>query len=179
MPERVVLGRIVRPQALRGEVRIRPYGLAPGVGARLVGKRLFLRPRQAHGVERETTLVHQRWHRGMWIVELRDCSTREAAQSLVGWEVCIAEKDRPELEQEEYYDDQLVGSHVVDARCGEILGEVVAIQPSAAADLLLVRQPDGRHFPIPAVRALIKDIDLSSRSIRVDLPEGLTEINAD
>jgi len=175
----VVLGRIVRAQALKGEVRVSPFGVTPKVAARLVGKRVYLRPSPTDDAERETTLVRQRWHSGMWIVELRDCSTRESAESLVGWEICLAEEDRPELGQDEFYDDQLVRSRVVEAHSGEILGEVVAIRPSPAADLLVVRRPGGGQFLLPAVRALIKEIDLSSRCVRVDLPEGLTEINAD
>ena len=176
-PKLVVLGQIVRAQGLKGEVRVSPFGVGAEVTARLIGKRLFVRSKQAHEAKCDTTLVHQRWHRGMWIVGLHDCSTREQAEDLVGCEVCLAEEDRPELGRDEFYDDQLVGSGVVDVRSGEMLGEVVAIQLSAAADLLVVHRPNGGQFLIPAVRALIKDIDCSARSIRVDLPEGLTEIN--
>ena len=178
MPERIVLGRIVRPQALNGAVRVLPYGIAPEVSADLVGKLLFLRSTRAPEAEREVALEHERWHKGVWIVELSGCSTREAAEALVGCELCMAEENRPALGRDEYYPDQLLGLGVLDIRSGETLGEVVGVNPSAAADLLEVRRPDGGRFLIPLVHAMIKEVDLSARLIRVDLPDGLMDLEA-
>jgi 16S rRNA processing protein RimM len=177
MPELVVLGRITRAQGLRGEVRVLPYGVAPEVSAKLVGKSVFLRSSNVSGLVQQTSLEHERWHKGTWIVELCGCSTREAAESLVGCELCLAEENRPPLGCDEYYPDQLVGSFVVDLRTGENLGEVTAIKPGAAADLLEVRRSNGGWFLIPLVRQMVEEVDLSSRIVRVDLPEGLMEIN--
>jgi len=177
-PERVALGRIVRPQGLNGAVRVLPYGIAPEISARLLGQSLILRVGRPPGEERLVTLESQRWHRGVWIVELSDCATREAAEAIVGCELCLAEEDRPALGRDEYYPDQLVGLTVEDVHTGERLGEVVEIKPSAAADLLEVERSDGGRFWIPLVHAMINEVDLVSRVIRVDLPEGLIDLKA-
>lgn len=173
LPDLVVLGQIVRAQGLRGAVRVLPLGVEPEVAVQVVGKRVFVRSRD--GV-RETILETQRWHGGVWIVGLRDSPTRDAAEALVGCQLCLAEEDRPPLGTDTFYDDELKGMRVVDARTGEMLGEVVAIQPSAAANLLQVRRPGGGAFLLPAVRAMITEVDLPARSIRVDLPDGLMDL---
>jgi len=176
-PEWVVLGRIVRAQGLNGAVRVMPCGIAPEVSEALVGKQVFLRPPRPADAPREAVLQHERWHKATWIIELADCSTRTEAESLVGWEVCLAVEDRAQLGPDEFYPDQLIGLDVVDAHTGETLGRVAAIQPSAPADLLEVVRPDGGRFLIPMVHALIKEVHLALRTIRVDLPQGLTEIS--
>ena len=173
LPDLVVLGKIVRAQGLQGWLRVFPLGVGPAVAVQLVGKRVFVC--SPDGV-RTTILENQRWHRGVWIVCLGNSSTRDAAEALVGCELCLAEDDRPPLEPDQYYDDDLKGMRVVDTRTGEILGEVVAIKPSAAANLLQVRRPDGDEFLLPAVRAMITEVDVPARSMRVDLPDGLMDL---
>jgi len=123
-----------------------------------------------------TTLTSQRWQKGIWIIELAGCTTRNEAEALVGWEICIGEQDRPALNRDEFYCDQLVGLRVVDSHTSETLGKVVEVIPSVSADLLEVQRPGGERFLIPLLRVFVKEVDLSARFIRVDLPEGLTEI---
>lgn len=175
--EWVVLGRIVRAQGLNGAVRVLPYGIVPEVSEALVGKRVLLRPPRPADAPRETALRYERWHKATWIIELANCSTREEAESLVGWEVCLAEEDRPPLGRDEYYADQLVGFRVVDVISGRTLGSVANVEPSTGSDLLEVEQENDERFLIPFVRALVKAVDLSAREVRVDLPEGLVEVN--
>jgi 16S rRNA processing protein RimM len=154
-----------------------PYGIVPEVSEALVGKRVLLRPPRPADAPRETALRYERWHKATWIIELANCSTREEAESLVGWEVCLAEEDRPPLGRDEYYADQLVGFRVVDVISGRTLGSVANVEPSTGSDLLEVEQENDERFLIPFVRALVKAVDLSAREVRVDLPEGLVEVN--
>ncbi len=173
----VSLGRIVRAQGLRGAVRIAPYGITPDIAEALVGKRVWLRPPKPGTLAEETVLDSSRWHRSVWIAEFAACQSRNEAEERVGWEVGLLQEERPALGADEYYQDQLVGLAVVDDKTGEVLGEVVGVQPQAAADLLEVKRPTGKRFLIPLVRAMICRVELSSRTIRVDLPEGLTTLN--
>lgn len=179
MPELVALGRVVRAQGLKGELRILPYGLSPTLCDKLVGKTIFLRPPQGDGQVRRTTLHRQRPWRGLWIVALDTCTDRQTAESLVGWEICLAEDDLPRLGEDEYYEIHLIGLKVINASSGEQIGEVCALRPSPGSDLLEVQRPSGGRFLIPAVKALITKVDLESRTIEVDLPEGLTELEAE
>ena len=177
-PEWVVLGRIVRAQGLNGAVRVMPCGIAPEVSEALVGKQVFLRPPRPADAPREAVLQHERWHKATWIIEIADCSTREEAESLIGWEVCLPEDERPPLGSEEFYPDQLIGLQMVEVASRARLGIVAAVRESAASDLLVVEQEDGGRFLVPFVRAMIKEVNLASRTICVDLPPGLTDISA-
>lgn len=174
MTDLVALGVVVRAQGLRGQVRVNPYGIGPEHAARLGDVPVFLR---GGSESHQTKIREQRWHRGIWIVGFEDCRTRDQAEELVGREVCLAEEDRPELPEDEYYVDDLVGMKVVDVNSGAVLGEAFGVRPSAGADLLEVCGPDGRKFCIPVVKAMIRGVDLSSGTISVDLPDGLIGLN--
>jgi 16S rRNA processing protein RimM len=177
-PGLVVLGRIVRAQGLRGEVRVKPFGISPHLTERIGNGRLFARPSAGgQGAVRETAIERQRWQRDAWVVGLRGLADRTEAESLVGWELCLAESDLPPLGSGEYYNDELIGLRMESAQTGEVLGEVIGVQPSAAADLLQVRKPGGGLFFVPLVRAMIVEINLYLSTIRVDLPEGLMDVN--
>ena len=176
--ELVVLGRIMRARGLRGEVRVQPFGMDIDLAAQLQGKSVLLRPPDPHGAVRRAHVADQFWQRDAWVVAFEDCTTREAAEGLAGWDVCLHESDLPQLGPGTYYHDELVGLRVEDARTGETLGQVIAVRPAAAADLLQVRRPGGGLFLIPLVRAMVTEVNLFSSTITVDLPEGLIDVNA-
>jgi 16S rRNA processing protein RimM len=176
-PELVALGRIVRAQGLRGEVRVKPFGIRPDLTLQIADKRLYIRPSTGRGELREAAIESQRWQHDVWVVGLAGLTSRTEAEAIAGCDLCLAEVDLPALGPDEYYNDELVGLRVEDARTGEALGQVIAVRPSAAADLLQVRRPEGGLFFIPMVRAMIVEINLYLSTIRVELPEGLMDVN--
>jgi len=58
---------------------------------------------------------------------------------------------------------------------GELLGRLADVLPSGGNDILVVRQ-DRREILIPALKDVVRQIDLAGRRIQVELPRGLREI---
>jgi 16S rRNA processing protein RimM len=59
---------------------------------------------------------------------------------------------------------------------GECLGLLVDVLPSGGNDIFVVRQ-GLRDMLIPALKSVVRDIDLPKKRIEVVLPQGLREIN--
>ena len=66
----------------------------------------------------------------------------------------------------------LVGFDIVDSSNGKIVGKIAAIDDTTAN--ILFELEDGTL--IPANDDLVKDIDTEQQQIKMDIPEGLLEI---
>jgi 16S rRNA processing protein RimM len=173
--ELVALGKILRAQGNKGEVRVLAYCDSAADLMKLETKEIFLRRRAgeaARAAELESVWVHQ----GFAIVKIRGCDTIEQARALAGSEICIRLEDRWALPANEYYVDELVGLRVFDGVAGEWLGRVSAFVFGAANDLMVIPY-QGKELLVPFVRQIVREIDFEGGVIKVELPEGLREIN--
>ena len=82
------------------------------------------------------------------------------------------------LAPHQYYRCELRGCRVVEKRQGEEIGTVAEIDPTGGVDLLRVRRPDGKsEVLIPFAQEICTQIDLASRTIVIEPPEDLLELN--
>ncbi len=77
------------------------------------------------------------------------------------------------LEEGHYYIFEIIGCRVLTMD-GASLGSVADVLSQGANDLYVVTGEKGEIL-IPAVKEMVKDIDIIGKTIRVDLPEGLIE----
>lgn len=139
--------------------------------------------RQVHlfgpdGSPRPFQLESVREHRGGLLFKFQGVDSISQAQPLAGAEVCVPLADRAPLPPGEYYHSDLAGCQVVDRLTGERLGVVTGWQDSGGPGLLEVERPDGGQMLVPFARSICVEIDVPGRSIRVDLPEGLKDLNS-
>ncbi|MGA1984348.1 MAG: ribosome maturation factor RimM [Acidobacteriaceae bacterium] len=109
----------------------------------------------------------------------------EKAQQLAAKDVLVPLAERMPLPTGAAYISDLIGCTVYDR--GQPLGVVEGVQfPTSpdglrrleeAAPLLEVKSPEGDEVLIPFAEALLLDVDLAAKSIRMTLPEGLAQIN--
>lgn len=74
------------------------------------------------------------------------------------------------------YADDVVGYNVVDGS-GGLLGEIADIEASTANMLFIVRTPADTTLYIPVAEEFIDGIDHEGKTIAVNLPEGLLDLN--
>jgi 16S rRNA processing protein RimM len=89
--------------------------------------------------------------------------------------VLVDLRDAVPLEEGEYYDHDLVGCRVVDV-AGAVLGTVREILKAAGNAVLIVDGPRGEIL-IPAVADFCRHVSVADKTIVVDLPEGLLDLN--
>lgn len=166
MGELVVVGRVVKPHGLRGEVAI---DLLTDVSDR------FRRGAAYEVGGSQLTLASARGHQGRLLVRFEGVDDRVAAERLRGLDV------RADVlsgaDSDTYFAHELVGLAVEDAD-GHPLGTVAALielPSSAAYDLLEVTRADGTTWLLPAVEAYVEVVGPDgAETLRVvDPPEGL------
>ena len=106
------------------------------------------------------------WHKGQARVRFDGVSTPEEADALKWRFLTVPQRERPELEEDEYMASDLVGLSVVER--GKVLGTVDAIEHSPAHDLLSFG-----GVLVPLVKQFVKSVDLERRVIEVELIEGM------
>ena len=171
LPERIEVGRVVRPHGVRGEVVVESFSDVPerfAAGARLEivgarGERRSLTVRSA-GPPKSDHLV----------VAFESIETRDGAESLRGARIDVERREVPKAREGEYWIFDLVGCRAHDEREGE-LGVVTDVVDAGAGPLLVVELADGRKVPLPFVEKFLIRVDPAQRRIEWRLPEGLIE----
>jgi 16S rRNA processing protein RimM len=169
-PDRLVVGRLVRPHGIRGELLVEVLSDAPdrfSPGAELAVGDPDAPPSQLHRL----TVVTARLHQGRLLTRFDGVDDRDAADRLRGQVLSIPLAAARPLADDEFWAHQLVGLQVVD-RDGRDRGTVTDVLPGVAHDLLAVRLPDGSSALVPAVAALIT-VDLGAGRVQVDAVPGL------
>jgi 16S rRNA processing protein RimM len=150
-PRRLVVGRVVRPHGLGGEVLVQVLSDAPDRFA--PGARISAGDPDA-GPLRELTVAGVRFAQGRHLVRFDTVDDRDAAEALRGATLSIPFTAARDLADSEYWPHQLVGLDVVDSE-GVHRGIVTDLVPGAAHDLLAVRLDAGGSVLVPTVAALV------------------------
>ncbi|SFM45226.1 16S rRNA processing protein RimM [Thermodesulforhabdus norvegica] len=125
----VPVGKIIRAHGVRGGVKVYPYG--ESFEAREEGESLFILTDEGY---RPLTLRRiQRQHR-CWILTFVEITDRNRAESLIGAELFVPERELPETGEGEYYYYQLIGLDVVSQE-GDYLGTLTGIIETGANDV--------------------------------------------
>ena len=168
--ELVAVARIIKVRGVRGEVAAhlltdfpeRFDGLEELVAVDAAGARTRL-------------AVEKSWlHGGRVILKFEGYDSPEAAQALVGHELAVPEAEAVELEEDEFYDWQLIDCRVetIDNRG---IGRVAEVLHTGAAPVLVVKEGKRENL-IPLAESICVEIDTDAKLIRVDPPEGLLEL---
>ena len=166
----VLLGTIARPHGIKGELKVRPFTEQPENFSHY--QRLFLAADE-QGPKCECTGAQARMSGNGVILRLKECTTRDRAEELVGQQIWLAKEDLPPLAGDQYYLHALLDKDVRTVE-GQVLGRAEQLLTGGGQDLLLVRQ-EKREYLIPVVGAFIRSIEATV--VTLDLPEGLLDIN--
>ena len=169
--EDVVIARIVKPHGIRGEVVCDIETDFPERFASLerVTVRMPDEARLALGIENHW------FHKHRVIIKFEGYDTRTSAEELVGGRLVIPEADARELEENQFYEYNIVGSEVVTTG-GEQVGRVTRLMRTGGADLLVVESKDGREILVPFADEICEDVDTEAGRITVNPPEGLLDL---
>jgi 16S rRNA processing protein RimM len=115
--------------------------------------------------------VEEIWeHKGALVFKFAGIDSISQAETLHGCEVRVPLAERVQLEENEYFDSDLIGCEVFDVASGKALGIVTAMQEPGLFEI------DGKLL-IPFARGLCVTVDVANKRIEMKLPEGLLELN--
>jgi len=160
----MVIGRIVAPHGVRGEVKVELATEDPGRFAAL--EAVFVGP--AH---RRYAITAARPHQGRALLLLAGIADRDAAERLRGQLVMVPMEDALPLEEGAYYYHEIEGLRVVDEQ-GQELGVLAEVLPTGANDVYIVHGPRGELL-LPAIHDVILSIEPAQGRVVVRIPPGL------
>ena len=164
-PEFVVVGRVVRPHGVRGALVV--HALSPIIRSVTPGSQIFV-----GNPPSKIEILEFRPHRDRYLMTLPGCTTREQADRYRGAEINLRFDEVEPLPDGEYYYWQILGLEVSTVE-GKSLGQVVQILETGANDVYIVRDADGKDQLLPAIKQVIKEIDLDGGRLIVELLPGL------
>lgn len=160
----ILVGVVGAPHGIRGLVRVEslsdfPFRFAPGsiMRAMPAGKQL----------EVESSAPYN----AVLLVKFVGIDDRNAAELLRSARLEIGPEQVVPLPEGEYYHFQIAGLTVYEG--AERLGVVREVIPGSAHDLYMVDKDDGGELLIPALKKVVKKIDLAGGKMEVELPCGL------
>lgn len=156
MQDKIVIGEILKPQGIRGELKIKPL---------LDDVALVKKFRKVYIGGAEYKVLSARYDTGAAYLALGGVADRNAAELLRGKEVEALRADAPALEEGRYYIVDVIGCTVVDG-AGERLGEITDIL-SAHTDIY-VMQDGEKEFMFPAAEGVIADVDVENKVVTVN-----------
>jgi 16S rRNA processing protein RimM len=164
----IPLGSVVNTHATRGELRMRPFN--PDSATLTDGCTVVLR-RGAEMHVRRLSAVRQ--HKHYLLLSLEGCESMTAAQQLIGYEVCVRERELPPVRPGEVYHYELIGMRVVTT-LGTEVGVVAEVMQTAANDICVVHG-EGREHLIPLIAEVIAEVDRVGRRVVIAPLPGLLE----
>lgn len=166
-----LVGRVARPHGLRGHVVVNPE--TDFVEERFAAGAIVW-TRSSAG-EEQLTVASLRLQSGRPIVRFVGFDRIEDVERLAGQELRVPEDALQPLQPGTYYEHQLVGC-VVETTTGDVVGEVAKVEGGAGASRLVMEGPRGEIL-IPLAVDICVDIDIVRKTIRINAPEGLLELN--
>jgi len=106
-----------------------------------------------------------------------DVDSMTDGEALVGSELQVPRSQRAQLERGWTYVSDLVGCVVLDH--GQEIGRIEDVQFGAGeAPLLVVSGAAGKKYDVPFAEAYLEAVEMARLQVRMNLPEGMLEINA-
>jgi 16S rRNA processing protein RimM len=152
-------GRVGRPHGLDGSFHV----TQPRAALLDAGRRLLVGDREDEIVRRAGTDARP-------ILRLASCTTRTQVEALRGTDLLVPQADAPQLEEDEWWPEELEGCTVHDRE--REIGVVRALRALPSCEVLEVERADGAgggELLVPLIRDAVRAVDVHARRIEVDL----------
>lgn len=157
-PNLIPIGKIVGAFGIDGRMKIESLTDFPERFD--LGKKIYIK-----GDEHKIKWVA--WHKTQARVKLDGFTRPEDVEALVGTLVQVPADDRPDLDEDEFYTQDLIGMKVITVD-GEDLGELDEVLSLPAHDVLIVGE-----VMIPAIEEFVQVVDFDDGIITVKLIPGM------
>ena len=161
------IGQIVKHFWIKGMVKVNPF--TEDISKFESLNSIFL--------EKENKLIkieieEVKYSKNQVLLKIKGINSIEEAEKYRGCYLKIARKDAKKLPKDTYFIADLIGLKVYTDE-GILLGNVDDIYNSGANDIYVVKDEKGKQILLPAIKKVIKQVDLEQEKIIVHLLKGL------
>ena len=153
------IGEVLKPQGVRGLVKVRPDTDAPERFSEL--NTVYIR--SADGAFRPLSVGDASVRDGFAYLRLDGAQTRDEAEKQRGWLLYVDRAHAKPLGENEWYITDLVGC-TVTLDSGEAVGRVTEVMQPGANDVFVIQGPRGEVL-VPVLKDALAAVDVEARQI--------------
>jgi 16S rRNA processing protein RimM len=155
----IELGVVARPHGVSGELRVHVFNPDSTLLQELA--EVFLIGEE-DGEPALVEVLSSRPGPKALLMRLRGVESREDAEALRGYTLCVPRQALPELEEGEYYHADLIGLEAFHG--DEPVGEVLDVVDYPSAECLKIARPGG-YIEVPMLPQWLERIDLEAGKV--------------
>ena len=168
MIEYLMIGEVLKPQGIKGEVKIKPYAANHDDFRRW--KTLYIKQGESYA---PIKVKCNRVHEGFVYAMLGDCATMEDAEKFRAVQLYVDRAHANPLEEDEVYISDLIGCEGID-EAGKSIGELVDVLQHGVVDVYVFKK-GAKSVMAPALKAVFPTVDVKEKRISV-IREKLDEV---
>lgn len=167
MEKYLEIGQIVNTFGIKGQVKVNPF---------TDDIRRFDELKEIYVEKKHELKLFQiekvNYSKNMVILKLKGIETPEQAETLRNSYLKIDRKDAKKLPEGTYYIADLIGLDVYTDE-NNLLGKLDYIYNTGSSDIYVVKDEQGKETLLPAIKEVLKQVDLDNKKIIVHIIEGL------
>ncbi len=167
MEEYFEIGQIVNTSGLKGVIKVKPF--TDDIQKFSGFKTIYISIKKEL---KEFRIEQVRFNKNMVFLKLEGINTIEDAEKYRNLYLKVKRDKDEKLEDDSYYIVDILGCKVFTEEQEE-LGKIVDVFETGSNDVYVVQNELGRQILLPAIKEVIKNIDVKNKTIIVHLLEGL------
>lgn len=161
MQNQILVGKILKPQGIKGEVKVKPM---LDKLERFSSFKTFFVGREKKLFEVEKIDVRF----GYAYVTFTNIITRNDAETLRNKDLFVLREDFGQLDEDSYLLEDLIGLDVVFLGTKQCAGKIIDVEQFGSADVIHVLSGDGRKYQFPFLKRIFVEVDIPQKVVFVD-----------
>jgi 16S rRNA processing protein RimM len=163
------VGKIVNTHGIRGEVKLIPLTDDPARFDDL--EWIFIENR---GAMTKYDIQSVKYFKNMVIVKLAGIDDPDTAEGLKGCFALVDRKNAVKLPEDTFFICDIIDCSVYDED-NVLLGRVCDVLQTGSNDVYVIRDESGREVLLPALKSVVKNVQLEQKRMDVIIPKGLLD----
>lgn len=167
MTKYLEIGQIVNTFGIKGMVKVKPFTDDIRRFDRL--EKVYIEKQK---VKEKYEIEEVKYHKEMVLIKFKGIDNPEQANLLRNCYLLVNREDEEPLEEGRHYIVDMIGLEVYTEE-GDLLGNLEDIYNTGSNDIYVVRDELGKQILLPAIKEVIKSVDIDDRKLIVHLLPGL------
>jgi len=163
------IGQIANTFGIKGQVKVVPF--TDDINRFDELKKIYIVNKASR---KEVEIEDVKYHKNMILLKFKGLNKIEDVEIYKNCYLEIDRNDGKQLEEGEYYIVDLLGLDIFSDE-GKYLGKLDDIYNTGSNDIYVVKDELGKQLLLPAIRDVIKEVNLEDKKITVHLLEGLLD----
>jgi 16S rRNA processing protein RimM len=167
MVDYLKVGQIINTHGVKGEVKI--YPLTDDVKRFDNLKFVYMKSGEEY---KKVDVESVKYVKNFPIIKLSNINDMNEAERYKNQYIYVDRENAVKLPEDTYFIVDLIGMDVITVD-GENLGKIVSVFSTGSNDVYEVKQESGKVVLIPAIKDVVKEVDVENKKMIIKLLEGL------